>query len=68
MFHSDKYFFSLDEPHNSTVLIKKIKASNEKVITLLCHPKLMSERSIYTLSNLANEKSFSFDLYKNITP
>ena len=68
MFHSDKYFFSLDEPHNSTVLIKKIKASNEKVITLICHPKLMSERSIYTLSNLAKEKSFSFDLYKNITP
>lgn len=68
IFSSKKYFFSLDEPHNTSTLIKKIKANNEKVITILSHPKLMSERSIYTLSNLANEKSFSFDLYKNITP
>lgn len=62
---SSNYFYSLDGNYNDNLMIKKIIKSNLKYITLISHPKLMSNYSFSTLKKMANNKSIEFKLYND---
>lgn len=51
-FKSDKYLFSLDGDYDEALLLKKIKSEKNQTITILSHPKLMSEQSLKTIDKL----------------
>ena len=59
-FKSSKFLFSVDGDYYEEVLLKKIHSSKADFITLLCHPKLLSEQSFITIKKLSESKKITF--------
>lgn len=59
-FTKSKFLFSLDGDYYEDLLLKEIRTSKTNFITLLCHPKLLSNQSFITIKKLSNSKNISF--------
>lgn len=59
-FKSSKYLFSLDGDYYEDVFLKKIYSSKADFITILSHPKLLSEESFKTIKKLSKSKKIIF--------
>ena len=60
-----KYFYSLDGHYDEKLLLRKMRNSKMKAITLISHPKLMTLKSLDTIDRLAQSDNFEFVLYKD---
>ena len=59
-FKTSTYLFSVDGDYYEEILFKKLKKSKAEFITLLCHPKLLSEQSLITIKKLNQKKWVNF--------
>lgn len=59
-FKKSKFLFSVDGDYYEDLLLKEIQASKTDFITLLCHPKLLSEQSFITIKKLSDSKNIVF--------
>ena len=64
-FTKTKYFYSLDGHYDEKLLLRKMRNSKMKSITLISHPKLMTLKSLDTIDKLAQSYNFEFVLYKD---
>jgi hypothetical protein len=63
---SDKYLFSFDGDFSQSLITRKLRKHKESVITILCHPKLLSEASLKLISELQQKQEFEFHTFHTI--
>lgn len=59
-FKASTYIFSVDGDYYEELLFKKLKNSKAEFITLLCHPKLLSEQSLLSIKKLSQKDWVKF--------
>ena len=59
-FKSSKFLFSVDGDYYEDILLKRIYGSKAEFITILCHPKLLSQQSFITIKKLSESKKVTF--------